>query len=183
LESFIFFTDGVVTVRPFQKEDAPEIHAAVSESQNETSFWLVDLKGLSLSDVQEYIDSQPETWNEDQAYNFIILESSTNKILGGCGLNQINRRHRSCALYFWIRTSATRHGFATRAVVLMARFAFDSLGMQRMEIDIEPDNLAGLRVAEKAGAISEGYLRGRFFHHGGPKDAVVFSLVPEDMPA
>jgi len=83
LESFIFFTDGVVTARPFQKEDAPEIHAAASESQNETSFWLVDLKGLSLSDVQEYIDSQPEAWNEDQAYNFIILESSTNKILGG----------------------------------------------------------------------------------------------------
>jgi RimJ/RimL family protein N-acetyltransferase len=183
LESFIFFTDGVVTVRPFQKEDALEIHAAVSESQNETSFWLVDLKGLSLSDVQEYIDSQPEIWNEDQAYNFVILESSTSKILGGCGLNQINRRHRSCALYFWIRTSATRRGFATRAVVLMARFAFDSLGMQRMEIDIEPDNLAGLRVAEKSGAISEGYLRGRFFHHGEPKDAVVFSLVPEDMPA
>jgi RimJ/RimL family protein N-acetyltransferase len=183
LESFIFFTDGVVTVRPFQKEDAPEIHAAVSESQNETSFWLVDLKGLSLSDVQEYIASQPEIWNEDQAYNFVILESSSNKILGGCGLNQINRRHRSCALYFWIRTSATRRGFATRAVVLMARFAFDSLGMQRMEIDIEPDNLAGLRVAEKSGAISEGYLRSRFFHHGEPKDAVVFSLVPEDMPA
>jgi RimJ/RimL family protein N-acetyltransferase len=183
LESFIFFTDGVVTVRPFQKEDAPEIHAAVSESQNETSFWLVDLKGLSLSDVQEYIASQPEIWNEDQAYNFVILESSSNKILGGCGLNQINRRHRSCALYFWIRTSATRRGFATRAVVLMARFAFDSLGMQRMEIDIEPDNLAGLRVAEKSGAISEGYLRGRFFLHGEPKDAVVFSLVPEDMPA
>lgn len=183
MESFIFFTDGVVTVRPFQKEDAPEIHAAVSESQNETSFWLVDLKGLSLSDVQEYIASQPEIWNEDQAYNFVILESSSNKILGGCGLNQINRRHRSCALYFWIRTSATRRGFATRAVVLMARFAFDSLGMQRMEIDIEPDNLAGLRVAEKSGAISEGYLRSRFFHHGEPKDAVVFSLVPEDMPA
>jgi RimJ/RimL family protein N-acetyltransferase len=182
LESFIFFTDSVVTVRPFQKEDATEIHAAASESLNETSFWLVDLKGLSLSDVQEYIDSQPETWNEDQAYNFVILESGTNRILGGCGLTQINRRHRSCGLYFWIRTSATGHGFATRAVALMARFAFDSLGMQRMEIVIEPENLGGLRVAEKAGAISEGYLRGRFFHRGEPKDGVVFSLVPEDIP-
>ena len=156
MDSFIFFTDSVITVRPFQAEDAPEIHSAINESQNETSFWLVDLKGLSLPDVQDYIDSQPETWNEDQAYNFVILESSTNRILGGCGLTQINRRHRNCDLYFWIRTSATRRGFATRAVVLMARFAFDSLGMQRMEIIIEPENLAGLRVAEKAGSISEG---------------------------
>ncbi len=183
MDSFIFFTDNVITVRPFQAEDAPEIHAAISESQNETSFWLVDLKGFSLSDVQDYIDSQPETWNEDQAYNFVILESSTNRILGGCGLNQINRRHRGCDLYFWVRTSATGHGFATRAVVLMARFAFDSLGMQRMEMVIDPENLGGLRVAEKAGAISEGYLRGRFFHHGEPRDGVVFSLVPEDIPA
>ena len=51
-----------------------------------------------------------------------------------------------------------------------------------MEIVIEPENLAGLRVAEKAGAISEGYLRNRLFHHGESKDAVIFSLVPEDLP-
>jgi RimJ/RimL family protein N-acetyltransferase len=182
LESVIFFTDGVVTVRPFQKEDAGEIHTAVSETQNEASFWVIDLKGLSLPEVQGFIASQPETWNEDRAYNFVILETSTNRILGGCGLTNIDRRHRSCRLYFWIRTSAARQGFATRAVLLMAQFAFDSLGMQRMELIIEPDNLAGLRVAEKSGAISEGYLRSRFFLHGGPKDAVVFSLVPEDLP-
>jgi RimJ/RimL family protein N-acetyltransferase len=182
LDSFIFFTDGVITVRPYQQEDAPEVYAAVNESQNEVAHWLVELKGLSLNDVQDYIASQPQKWNEDNAFNFVVLESDSNKIVGGCGLTQINRRHRLCNLYFWIRTSVTGHGYATRAVVLMARFAFDSLGMQRMEIVIEPENLASLRVAEKAGAISEGYLRSRLYNRGESKDAVIFSLVPEDLP-
>jgi ribosomal-protein-serine acetyltransferase len=182
LDSFIFFTDNVVTVRPFQAEDVPEVHAAISESQNEAPKWLTDLKGLTLANVQEHIAAQPQMWNEDQAYNFAILESSSNKIVGGCGLTQINKRHRYCNLYYWVRTSATGRGYATRAVVLMARFAFESLGMQRMEIVIEPENQASLRVAEKAGAISEGYLRKRLFMRGESRDAVMFSLVPEDLP-
>lgn len=183
LDSLIFFTDGVITVRPFQDADASEVHAAVTKSQDEAAPWLVELKGLSLADVQDYIASQPQTWNEDKAFNFLVLESNTVRIIGGCGLTQINRRHRFCNLYFWTRTGATGHGYATRAVVLMARFAFESLGMQRMEIVIEPENLASLRVAEKAGAISEGYLRSRLHHHGESRDAVIFSLVPEDLPA
>ena len=170
-------------MRPYQREDVLEVHAAVSESQNEPFFWLIDLKGLSQPEIQAYIEAQPEVWNEDKAYNFVILESGTNRIQGGCGLTQINRRHRTCSLYNWIRTTSTGHGYATRAVLLMARFAFDSLGMQRMEIVIEPENIAALRVAEKAGAISEGYLRSRLFHHGEARDAVLFSLVPEDLPA
>jgi RimJ/RimL family protein N-acetyltransferase len=182
LDSFIFFTDNVVTVRPFQAEDAPEVFAAISESQNELPKWLTDLKGMTLSNVEEYIASQPQMWNENQAYNFAILESNSNKIVGGCGLTQINKRHRYCNLIYWVRTSSTGQGFATRAVVLMARFAFESLGMQRMEIVIEPENQAGLRVAEKAGAISEGYLRSRLFMRGESRDAVMFSLVPEDLP-
>ena len=183
MESVIFFTDGVITVRPYQVEDAPEVCAAVSESQNEPFFWSVDLKGLSQPDVEAYIKSQPKTWNEDIAYNFAILDSGSNRVQGGCGLTHINRRHRTCSLYYWVRTGSTGKGYATRAVILMARFAFDSLGMRRMEIVIEPENLAGLRVVEKAGAISEGYLRSRFFHHGDSKDAVLFSLLPEDLSA
>ena len=182
LYTVLFYTDGVITVRPFQPEDTQDILAAVSESQDEVPPWLSDFKGLVLSDVQEFIDQQPRNWNEDKAYNFAVVESGSNKIVGGCGLTHINRRHRCCNLYFWTRTSATGHGCATRAAILMARFAFESLGMQRMEIVIEPENLAGLRVAEKAGAISEGYLRNRLFNRGEPRDAVIFSLVPEDLP-
>lgn len=178
----MFYTDGVITVRPFQPEDTPEVHAAVSESQEEAPHWLSDLKGLSLSDVQEFVEQQPRNWNEDKAYNFAVVESSSNRIVGGCGLTHINRRHRCCNLYFWTRTSSTGLGYGTRAVVLMARFAFESLGMQRMEMVIEPENLASLRVAEKAGAISEGYLRKRLFNRGESQDAVIFSLVPEDLP-
>jgi ribosomal-protein-serine acetyltransferase len=182
LDSFIFFSDGVITARPFQPEDAADVYSAVVESQNDVANWLQGLKGLTLSDVESYITSQPQAWNEDKAYNFAVLDAGTNRLLGGCGLTQIDRRHRLCNLYYWIRTGSTGQGYATRSVGLMARFAFESLGLQRMEILVEPDNLASLRVAEKVGAISEGYLRNRLYNHGEPRDAVIFSLVPEDLP-
>jgi RimJ/RimL family protein N-acetyltransferase len=43
-------------------------------------------------------------------------------------------------------------------------------------------NKASQRVAEKAGAVREGILRNRITVHGRVLDAVVFSLIPPDLP-
>ena len=52
-------------------------------------------------------------------------------------------------LGYWVKAGARGRGVATRAVVLVARFAFDELGAARVQLVTEPDNLASQRVAEK----------------------------------
>jgi len=51
----------------------------------------------------------------------------------------------------------------------------------RIEIVAAVDNIPSQRVAEKAGARREGVLRNRLFINGESLDAVLFSLVPEDL--
>jgi RimJ/RimL family protein N-acetyltransferase len=63
----------------------------------------------------------------------------------------------------------------------MARFAFEQLKMQRVEIVVEVENAPSLRAAEKAGATREGLLRNRLNNRGEPRDALIFSLIPRDM--
>jgi RimJ/RimL family protein N-acetyltransferase len=84
-------------------------------------------------------------------------------------------------LGYWVRTSATGHGVATTATRLAARFGFEELGMQRIEIVAALDNIPSQRVAEKSGAKREGVLRRRLLIRGESLDAVLFSLVPEDL--
>jgi RimJ/RimL family protein N-acetyltransferase len=70
---------------------------------------------------------------------------------------------------------------ATRALALVARHAFDELGADRVQLTTEPNNLASQRVAEKAGFTREGVLRSLLEFKGRRRDAVMFSLLPEDV--
>jgi RimJ/RimL family protein N-acetyltransferase len=67
------------------------------------------------------------------------------------------------------------------ATRLAARFGFEQLGLQRIEIVAAVGNVPSQRVAEKAGATREGVSRKRLLIHGESLDAVLFSLVPEDL--
>jgi RimJ/RimL family protein N-acetyltransferase len=66
-------------------------------------------------------------------------------------------------------------------VRLAARFAFDTLGLHRVEIAAQPENFPSRRVAEKVGATFEGVLRNRIFKRGQPYPAALYSLIPEDL--
>src|SRR3990172_4536404 len=101
--------------------------------------------------------------------------------LGGCGLNGIGE-YKFANLGYWVRTSRTKQGVATAATLLLARFGFDELKLNRIEIVVATGNYASQRVAEKAGATREGVLRNRLILKGKPVvDAVMFSLIPKDL--
>jgi len=93
----------------------------------------------------------------------------------------LNRVHQMANLGYWVRTSAAGRGVATRAARLVARFGFAQLDLHRIEILAAVDNIGSQKVAEKAGAVREGVLRKRLLINGESQDAVIFSLLPEDV--
>ena len=82
---------------------------------------------------------------------------------------------------YWVKAGARGRGVATRALALLARWAFDELGAARVELRAEPDNVGSQRVAEKAGFTREGVLRSVLDFKGRRRDAVMFSLLPGDI--
>ena len=179
--SSVYLSDERVAIRPFLPEDAQAVFEAVQESRARVDPWLPDLAAThAVSDVESYINRQPEVWAKGEAYNFAILDHHTVELLGGCGLTQINPRHRFGNMYYWVRSGDTNKGVATRSVRLLARFGFEMAALLRIEIVVPVGNVASIRVAEKAGASREGLLRSRVMLHGVLHDAVMFSLVQED---
>lgn len=60
---------------------------------------------------------------------------------------------------YWIVASARGRGAATSALRALAVWAFQTLGVQRLELYIEPWNAASLRTARAAGFTREGLMR------------------------
>jgi ribosomal-protein-serine acetyltransferase len=175
-------TDELIFLRPYCEADVEHLYSAVRESIPEVSRWLSWChENYSLEESRNFVNSRRIASQGDEWYSFAVFEKASDKFVGGVGLNFINRVHQIANLGYWVRTSAAGRGFATRATRLAAHFGFAHLGLRRIEIVAAVDNVASQRVAEKAGAIRECVARKRLLVNGESHDAVVYSLIPEDL--
>ena len=97
-----------------------------------------------------------------------------NVALGGASLYHVDLAQARAAAGYWVAPQARGRGVATRAVRLLARFAFTELGVARLELTCAPDNAA----SQRCGFVREGVLRSHLPFKGGRRDTVVFSLLP-----
>jgi RimJ/RimL family protein N-acetyltransferase len=176
------YSDGTVTIRPYEPGDAEHVYKAVRESGPDLSYWMPEMRPeLSVAEVSSMINETPHLWAEGTAYHFAVVSVEDGALLGGCGLTHVRRGHRYVNLYYWVRGNCTGRGIATAAARLAARFAFEHLALHRVEIVVAVGNEASAKVAEKAGALYEGTLRNRLYLHEKSYDAMLYSLVPSDL--
>ncbi len=177
----IQLNDGSIRLRPPVPADAPALLAAVRGSLPELGPWLSWARsGYSADTARSWINSTLGEWARESSFGFLVTGVESGGVLGFCGLSRVDRLHRLANLVYWVRSDRRGCGIAPRSVRLAARFAFERLGLVRVEIVVAVDNAASLRVAEKVGATREGVLRNRVFGLGGLQDAVMHSLVPPD---
>ncbi|WP_212755940.1 GNAT family N-acetyltransferase [Flexivirga aerilata] len=80
-------------------------------------------------------------------------------------------------LGYWVVPSARGRGAAAAAVRLVTPWALNSLGLQRLEAWVVPQNIASQRVLRGAGYLEEGRLRSFLTSGGKVSDALVFSVI------
>jgi ribosomal-protein-serine acetyltransferase len=175
-------TDGIIVLRPYRKSDLKGCYEAIIESRKEISAWLpFAQEGYSLNDTRDWIKTRPANWKSGQGYEFAIIDAKDGRIIGGCGLNDISRMDQRCNLGYWVRTSDTGRGVAPAAAKLLAKWGFDVLKLNRIEIVVAVENARSLGAAAKAGAQREGVLRNRLVLKDTPHDAVMHSLIPGEV--
>ncbi|KRE89093.1 ribosomal-protein-serine acetyltransferase [Frateuria sp. Soil773] len=173
--------DGLL-LRPWRTEDAPALLAAVQESLATVGRWLPWCHaGYDLAAAHDWVAFCRRGWTAGEHYAFAVLEQASGTLLGGAGINQRNRPHRSGNLGYWVRQSRQGEGIAARAAAQVARFGFARLDLIRIEVVVLPDNRASLRTAEKLGARFEAVARQRIWAWQRPMDAAVYGLIPSDL--
>jgi ribosomal-protein-serine acetyltransferase len=175
-------TDGVVQIRPLTERDTHSLFEAISESLPQLCNWLTWCRPeYDLYDCTAYIVKAQADWLKGQQFNFGAIDLRTQALLGSVALNQITALHNLANVGYWVRSSKAGQGIATASVKLIATFAFQSLGLSRLEIVVPVGNVASQRTALKAGALLEGTLRQRLMLSGKLHDANLYSLLPQDL--
>lgn len=175
------YTDGKISIRPWLENDVDDLFEAVRESIDSISTWLPWCHpNYSIEESRSWIQSRPQAWKTEEEYSFAVLDAKSNRLLGGVGINQVNRMHNYANLGYWIRITAQKHGAAARSAILAARFGFMELHFERLEVLAAEENIASQKVAVKAGAVREGLLKHRLKMGNQYYNAVIFSLIKSD---
>lgn len=168
-----------IVLREFCDSDAAEFAKAARESADTVGPWMPwCTSSFTTHDALDWFDICRANLDTHSGYEFGIFAQGSGEFLGGAGLNSINFQHYFCNLGYWVRQSAQRRHVALRAVRALLPYAFDTLGMQRVEIVTAIGNAASEGVARKAGAQFECIARNRLYLHGNAVSASIFSVVP-----
>lgn len=165
-----------LVLRRYTPDMAPLLFEAARESIGDMHPWMPWCHAdLVIGECREWLASRAPQWRADVAYDFAIFEGE--RYLGGCGLNQVRRRDGVANLGYWVRSSASGRGVATRVVGMLAAFGFADLALHRIELMMSVKNERSRRVAEKSGAVFEGVLHSRLRLYDESHDARLYSLL------
>jgi ribosomal-protein-serine acetyltransferase len=168
-------------VRRFAPSDAPSLFSAVSASLAELVYWMPWCNhSYALEDAKSWIQFTQDAWSKQTEFPLGIFETTTGSVVGGTGINHVNRTYRIGNIGYWVSTPHVGRGVARFAAKQAALLGFGELGLTRLEIIALTHNTASQRVAESLGAVRECQARNRLYFQGAPHDAVVYSLVPKD---
>ncbi|MFS0738612.1 GNAT family protein [Sphingomonas sp. 1P06PA] len=71
-------------------------------------------------------------------------------------------------------------GIAAEAVKAVIAHGFGAMGLRRIFADVDPDNIASIRLLERLGFALEGRLRAEWETHIGVRDSLIFGLLASD---
>lgn len=172
---------GGIVVRPLAAGDAEPLYRAVRSSVESLSYWLPWChRDYALADATAWVEHGMACWAAGSEFPLGVFDG-TGAVIGGTGVNHLNRAHGVGNLGYWVCDAARNRGVATLAARAAARLGFDVLGLTRLEIVVPPHNAGSQRVAEKLGALREVEARNRVLFQGRPERAVVYSLIPNDL--
>ncbi|MDR6549212.1 GNAT family protein [Paenibacillus qinlingensis] len=150
-----------------------QLFEGVSPKRNE-SFYTKEVQEKSILTS----NSQRE---EDKRYAFGIFLKETQQLIGDIALFEVQRGpHQKCILGYSMDQAHNGKGYMTEAIQLILKYAFEEVGLQRVEAGVMPRNVGSIRVLEKAGFQQEGLNRKLLEINGKREDHLLFAMLAED---
>ena len=118
---------------------------------------------------------------DDLAYPFFVFRTADEALLGGITVSNIRRGvAQTGSIGYWIGRPHARQGHMSAAIRTLIPFAFDTLGLHRIEAACLPTNEASMGLLIQCGFEREGYARRYLRINGAWQDHVLFALLAED---
>ena len=166
--------DARITIRKFEKSDIPKKVEWINNPAN-NRFLHYNIP-LSVEGTERWFDShQGETTRYDA-----VIEADGVPV-GTIGLLSIDRKNSKAEYYIAMGETAYKgKGVAKEASRLILAYGFEELGLNRIYLFTEADNIAAQKLFERVGFKREGILKQDVYSHGAFADRIAYGILKED---
>ena len=167
--------DDHLVLRPWEEADAPAVVEAFAEP--EIQQW--HARSMDASEAVAWIGSWSSTWSAETDACWAIARASDESVVGRIALRHLFLAAGSAEIGYWVLPHGRRQGAASRATVALSGWAFEELGLHRLDLLHSVHNQPSCDVAVRAGFVLEGTLRSSSLHRDGWHDMHIHGLVNE----
>jgi RimJ/RimL family protein N-acetyltransferase len=170
-------TGAQVRLRPWRADDVDAVFAACQDA--EIQRWTQVPVPYARENAEEFVGTiAPDTWAQGGGLFAVELRDG-GSLVGSMGLFPPSDGFAEAG--YWTAPGHRGRGLTAEALGLLTAWAFDEVGLRRVELIVDPENAGSRGVAERAGFHAEGLLRQRFLHRGEPSDVLLYALLAGDL--
>jgi RimJ/RimL family protein N-acetyltransferase len=136
---------------------------------------------FNLDDEVEWFENHRKS---KENFLFAILTLDGDKLIGNCGLHNVNLKNRKAMFGIFIGDKESwNKGYGTDATKTILRFGFEELGLNLIELEVYAFNPRAIRAYEKAGFRQSGIHRQGLYRNGEFHDEYIMSILREEWDA
>ncbi len=169
-----------VGLRSIERTDLPEL----LEWRNRPEYrrYFREYRELSMENQNTWYEKV--VMNNPKTVMFSITDLETNRLLGACGLCYIDwiNKNADFSIYIGADNLYIDDKFAPDAGLIMARYAFEELGLHRVWAEIYEFDELKKKFFENLGFKLEGRHRETHWSEGKWHDSLFYSLLENEFP-
>ncbi|MBM3571167.1 MAG: GNAT family N-acetyltransferase [Alphaproteobacteria bacterium] len=136
---------------------------------------------LTQAAFRQRLARSTKDWADDLCYSFFIFRRADDDLVGGVTLSNVRRGvAQTASVGYWIGRPYARNGHMTDAVATLVAYAFDKLGLHRVEAACQPNNVPSRSLLKRVGFEEEGRARKYLRINGLWQDHVLLARLAED---
>jgi len=152
-------------------------------SLNEPELWKYSLlQGGGADNLRNYLQLAVSAREAEKEYPFIVFDKRSGTYAGSTRFYDIQLFHKSLQLGFtWYGKAFQGTGLNKNCKYLLLEFAFEQIGMERVEFRADNNNLRSIAAMKSIGCTVEGVLRSNNTKHDGSRrDSIVLSILKNE---
>jgi RimJ/RimL family protein N-acetyltransferase len=134
----------------------------------------------SMKDSEAWLNRMEALAAGGTGVQLVIIRNIDSKIIGTTLLFRYEESSARTELGYVVGRAHWRQGYATEALTAVCRYAFNQMGIRRIEAEVDPRNTASNQVMRTLGFVKEGLLRKRWVTKGEPTDTYIYGCLAEE---
>jgi len=173
-------SDGTVTLRPLHAEDVEALYEL--HELPEVVAAQVPPEQVSRERLARWCARAESDWLVGTRATLTVRDAVTDVLAGEIALFYSEPNTGQAMIGYDLVPAWRGRGYASRAVRLLAAWAFERTGIVRLIAGTAPENVASQRVLESTGFRREGYQRSRLPGLAGTRiDDLLYALLPDEL--